>query len=77
MAPACLVCVCLGPPGNGWWCSDSPLVNTGFSLVAQMVKNPPATQETQVQPLDREDPLAKGTATHSSSCLENSDNTEL
>ena len=42
-----------------------------------MVKNPPATQETQVQPLDREDPLAKGTATHSSSCLENSDNTEL
>ena len=26
-------------------------------LVAQMVKNPPAMQETQVQSLDREDPL--------------------
>ena len=26
-------------------------------LVAQMVKNPPAMQETQVQSLDQEDPL--------------------
>ena len=34
-------------------------------LVAQMVKNPPARQETQVQSLDREDPLEKGMATHS------------
>ena len=35
-------------------------------LVAQMVKNLPAMQETQVQSLDREDPLEKGMATHSS-----------
>ena len=31
-----------------------------------MVKNPPAMQETQVQSLGWEDPLEKGTATHSS-----------
>ena len=36
------------------------------SLVAQMVKNLPAIQETQVQTLDQEDPLEKGMATHSS-----------
>ena len=35
------------------------------SLVAQMVKNPPAVQETQVQSLGQEDPLEKGMATHS------------
>ena len=29
----------------------------GVSLVAQKVKNLPAMQETQVQPLDWEDPL--------------------
>ena len=31
-----------------------------------MVKNPPAIQETWVQPLGREDPLEKEMATHSS-----------
>ena len=36
------------------------------SLVAQMVKSLPAVQKTQVQSLDREDPLEKGMATHSS-----------
>ena len=36
------------------------------SLVAQMVKNLPAKQETQVQSLGQEDPLEKGMATHSS-----------
>ena len=35
------------------------------SLIAQMVKNPPAIQETWVQSLGWEDPLEKGTATHS------------
>ena len=30
------------------------------SLVAQLVKNPPAMQETPVRSLDREDPLEKG-----------------
>ena len=36
------------------------------SLVAQMVKNLPAVQETWVQFLGQEDPLEKGMATHSS-----------
>ena len=36
------------------------------SLVAQMVKNLPAMQETQVRSLGREDPLEKGMAIHSS-----------
>ena len=36
------------------------------SLVALMVKNLPAMQDTQVQFLGREDPLEKGVATHSS-----------
>ena len=38
----------------------------GASLIAQSVKNLPAMQETQVQFLDREDPLEKAMATHSS-----------
>ena len=36
------------------------------SLVAQMVKNLPAMEETRVQSLGQEDPLKKGMATHSS-----------
>ena len=36
------------------------------SLVAQMAKNLPIMQETQVQSLGREDPLEKKMATHSS-----------
>ena len=36
------------------------------SLVAQTVKNLPVIQETCVQSLGQEDPLEKGTATHSS-----------
>ena len=35
------------------------------SLVAQMVKNPPAMQETGVQSLGQEDPLEKGMANYS------------
>ena len=35
------------------------------SLVAQLVKNPPAMQETLVQFLGQEDPLEEGMATHS------------
>ena len=38
----------------------------GSSLVAHMVKNLPAMQETQVQALGWEDPLENGMATHSS-----------
>ena len=37
------------------------------SLIAQLVKNLPAMQETLVGFLGREDPLEKGKATHSSS----------
>ena len=37
----------------------------GASLVAQVVKNPPAMQETWVQSLGWEDPLEKGKAAHS------------
>ena len=36
------------------------------SLVAQLVKNPPAMQETWVQFLGWEDPLEEGMLTHSS-----------
>ena len=35
------------------------------SLVAQMIKNPPAMQETWVRSLGQEYPLEKGMATHS------------
>ena len=38
----------------------------GASIVAQMVKNLPVMQETQGQPLGREDPLEKRMATRSS-----------
>ena len=41
-------------------------MNLPASLVAQLVKNPPAMQETLVRFLGREDPLEKGEATHSS-----------
>ena len=43
------------------------------SLVAQMAKNLPVMQETQVRVLGQEDPLEKGTVTRLQySCLENS-----
>ena len=35
-------------------------LSVGASLVAQLVKNLPAVQETLVQFLDQEDPLEKG-----------------
>ena len=38
----------------------------GASLVVLTVKNPPAMQETRIQSLGQQDPLEKGTATHSS-----------
>ena len=43
-----------------------PLQYSWASLVAQLVKNPPAICETRFQSLDWEDPLEKETATHSS-----------
>ena len=45
--------------------SSAMLPGGGTSLVAQLVKNPPAMQETWVQSLSWEDPLEKRKATHS------------
>ena len=45
---------------------DYPLQYSWASLVAQLVKNLPAMQETWVQTLGWEDPLEKGIATCSS-----------
>ena len=59
----------LATPGSqsGLLLSESdPEYPLGAFLVAQMVKNVPATQETQVQSLGRKDPLEKGMVTHSS-----------
>ena len=57
------------PPAKPWtWITqpESILFPVYFQRVAQMVKNLPAVQETQVQSLGQEDPLEKGMATHSS-----------
>ena len=40
------------------------VIHTWTSLVAQTVKNLPATQEMQVQSLSQEDPLKEEMATH-------------
>ena len=50
------------PPGEG---IGYPLLYSWASLVAQLVKNLPAVWETWVRSLGWEDPLKKGTATHS------------
>ena len=50
-------------PGEG---IGYPLQHSWASLVAQLVKNLPAMRETWVQSLGWEDPLEKGTTTHSS-----------
>ena len=43
-----------------------PLQHSWASLLAQLVKNPPAMWETWVRSQGWEDPLEKGKATHSS-----------
>ena len=53
----------------------SPNITWG-SLVARMVKNPPAMQKAWVQTLDQEDTLEKGMATHSSTLAWRSPQTE-
>ena len=56
-------------PGSGRSSGEGigyPLEYSWASLVAQLVKNPPAIQETWVRSLGWEDPLEKGMATHSS-----------
>ena len=62
-----------GDPGSipGWERSPGegigyPLQCSWGSLVAQLVQNLPAMQETQVLSLGGEDPLEKSMATHSS-----------
>ena len=50
-------------PGEG---IGYPLQYFWASLVAHLVKNSPAMQETWVRSLGLEDPLEKGKATHSS-----------
>ena len=50
-------------PGEGPSC---PLQYSLASLVAQLVENPLAMEETWVQPLGWEDPLEEGMVTHSS-----------
>ena len=42
-----------------------PLQYSWASLVSQLVKNPPAMQETWIRSLGWEDPVEKGKATHS------------
>ena len=56
-------------PGSGGSAREGisyPLQYSWASLVAQLVKNLPAMQETWVRSLDWEEPLKKGKATHSS-----------
>ena len=56
-------------PGSGRSAGEGigyPLQYSWASLVAQLVKNQPAMQETWVRSLDWEDPVEKGKATHSS-----------
>ena len=50
-------------PGSGRSTGEGigyPLQYTWASLVAQLIKNPPAMQETWVQSLDWDDPLEMG-----------------
>ena len=72
MTPAGFVKLLSGPsrcPKLIWiWLPWQHLKSSWFkvkaSLVAQLVKNPPAMQETWVRSLDWEDPLEEGMATH-------------
>ena len=50
-------------PGEG---IDYPLQYSWASVMTQLVKNPPAMQETPVRSLVREDLMKKGMASHSS-----------
>ena len=63
--------------GGAWWATVHGVAKSGTrlsyftfihraSLVAQMVKDPPAMQETQVRSLGQEDSLEEGMAAHSS-----------
>ena len=67
--PACNVGNPSLSPGSGRYPGEGigyPLQYSWASLVAQLVKNPPAMWETWVRSLGWEDPLKKRKATHSS-----------
>ena len=56
-------------PGSGRYPGEGigyPLLYSWASLIAQMVKNPPAMRETCIRSLGWEDPLEEVMATHSS-----------
>ena len=56
-------------PGSGRSAGEGigyPFQYSWASLVAQLVKNPPAMWENWARSLSWEDPLEKGKATHSS-----------
>ena len=53
-------------PMSQFFTSGHHIIKNKASLVAQLVKNPPAMQETWVRSLGWEDPLEKGKTTHSS-----------
>ena len=56
-------------PGSGRSAGEGigyPPQYSWVSLMAQLVKNPPAMKETWIQSLGWEDPLKKGKAIHSS-----------
>ena len=55
-----------GGGGRGGGARRGKQKSSWASLVAQLVKNPPAMQKTWVRSLGWEDPLEKGKATHSS-----------
>ena len=50
---------------EGFFSPHKTLICCQASLVAQIVKNPPAMQKTWVRSLGWEEPLEKGTVTHS------------
>ena len=57
--PLCPLSICMlkSEPPLPW---DDRLPGIGASLGAQLVKNPPAIQKTQVESLGQKDPLEKG-----------------
>ena len=58
--------VCRLTPSEGGSKTTFQCLEDEASLIAQLVRNPPAMQETLVQSLGWEDPLEKGKATHAS-----------
>ena len=59
-----MLLTCYSPIHNDF--EETNHLSMAASLVAQMMKNLPAVQETRAAFLDQEDPLEKGMATHSS-----------